>query len=90
MSAPAKVIAFPRRPAHDELLLTYERLALELTVSKRFLQARAAEGMPNAGFDYAGRRVFRLSEVTMWLDRRQERLGRTLGGARSPTRGATT
>ena len=87
----AAVIAFPRRRhAQDELLLTYNRLALEIGVSKRFLQARAAEGMPDAGFDYAGRKVFRLSEVTMWLDRRQERLGRTLGDARSPTRGATT
>jgi hypothetical protein len=90
VSHSATVIAFPRRHAHDELLLTYKRLAVELGVSKRFLQARAAEGMPDAGFDYAGRKVFRLSEVTVWLDSRQERLGRTVGDARSPTRGATT
>jgi hypothetical protein len=71
VSQPATVIAFPRRHAHNELLLTYNRLAVELGVSKRFLQARAAEGMPDAGFDYAGRKVFLLSEVTTWLDRRQ-------------------
>lgn len=53
-------------------------------MSKRFLQARVAEGMPDAGLDYAGRRLFLLSEVTAYLDARQERLGRTIRDARSP------
>jgi len=59
-------------------------------VSVRFLQYRVRDGMPDAGFDYAGRKLFRLSEVTAWLDARQRRLGRTLGDARSPRqRGAS-
>jgi hypothetical protein len=77
------VVAFPRRRGHDPEL-TYEQLAWELGVSKRFLQARHAEGMPSVGLDYAGRRRFLLSEATAWLDARQERLGRTMPGARSP------
>jgi hypothetical protein len=83
MTEPARVIAFPRRHGHDPEL-TYPLLAEALGVSKRFLQARAAEGMPNRGLDYAGRRRFLLSEVTAWLDARQERLGRTMDGADSP------
>jgi hypothetical protein len=79
----ARVIAFPRRSEHDPEL-TYPQLAVALGVSKRFLQARAAEGMPTAGLDYAGRRRFRLSEVRAFLDARQARLGRTMGGAQSP------
>lgn len=77
----AEVIQFPTRSDHDPEL-TYPQLAAALGVSKRFLQAQAAEGMPSCGLDYAGRRRFRLSEVTGWLDARQERLGRaTLGDA---------
>lgn len=79
----AQVFQLPRRPGHDPEL-TYPQLAALLGVSKRFLQARVAEGMPSCGLDYAGRRLFRLSEVTVWLDARQERLGRTIAGARSP------
>jgi hypothetical protein len=71
----AQVIALPRRDGHDPEL-TYPQLAAHLGVSKRFLQLRFAEGMPSCGFDYAGRRLFRLSEVTAWLDARQQRLGR--------------
>lgn len=78
------VVAFPRRSGHDPEL-TYEQLRQELGgVSKRYLQLRLSEGMPSVGLDYAGRRRFRLSEVTAWLDARQERLGRTMRGARSP------
>jgi hypothetical protein len=66
----AQVFQLPRRPGHDPEL-TYPQLAALLGVSKRFLQARHAEGMPSCGFDYAGRRLFRLSEVTAWLDARQ-------------------
>jgi hypothetical protein len=78
-----QVIAFPRRSQHDPEL-TYTQLAAELKVSKRFLQARLAEGMPSAGLDFAGRRRFRLSEVRAFLDERQRRLGRTVDDAQSP------
>jgi hypothetical protein len=80
---PAQVIAFPRRSGHDPEL-TYAQLAAEFNVSKRFLQARLAEGMPSAGLDYAGRRRFRLSEVRAFLDERQTCLGRRVGDAQSP------
>jgi hypothetical protein len=72
----AQVIPLPRRADHDPEL-TYPQLAAQLGVSKRFLQARVAEGMPSCGFDYAGRKLFRLSEVTAWLDACQRRLGRS-------------
>jgi hypothetical protein len=78
-----RVVQFPRRQAR-EVPLTYAQLSAELQVSKRFLQQRVAEGMPSAGLDYAGRRTFLLSEVVPWLDSRQQRLGRTIDGARSP------
>ena len=78
-----QLVAFPRRSHHDPEL-TYAQLAAHWRVSKRFLQLRAAEGMPDAGLDYAGRRVFLLSEVTRWMDARQERLGRTMRDVRSP------
>jgi hypothetical protein len=78
----AKLIAFPRRPER-EVPLTYVRLARELGVSERFLKYRIKEGMPSAGLDYAGRRLFLLSEVIPWLDARQQRLGRTMRDARS-------
>jgi hypothetical protein len=78
-----QVVRFPRRVDHDPAL-TYEQLALELAVSKRFLQARYAEGMPSVGLDYAGRRRFLLSQVVAWLDARQQRVGRTMRSARSP------
>jgi hypothetical protein len=78
-----QVIQFPRRQV-QEVPLTYKQLAAELKVSKRFLQLRHAEGMPSAGLDYAGRRTFLRSQVTPWLDARQERLGRTMDAARSP------
>ena len=48
-----QVIPFPTRPSHDPEL-TYQQLAAALGVSKRFLQARTAEGMPSVGLDYAG------------------------------------
>ena len=52
--------------------LTYAQLAAYLGVSKRFLQARVAEGMPSCGVDYAGRRRVPASpKVTAWLDARQ-------------------
>jgi hypothetical protein len=79
----AQVFQLPRRPGHDPEL-TYPRLVAYLGVSHRFLQKCHAEGMPSCGFDYAGRKLFRLSEVTAWLDARQELLGRTMRGARSP------
>jgi hypothetical protein len=87
----AQVIQLPRRDGYDPEL-TYPQLAACLNVSKRFLQARVAEGMPSCGFDYAGRKLFRLSEVTAWLDARQARLGRdTLGDAPfTPRREATS
>jgi hypothetical protein len=89
VNEPSRVIAFPRRPQH-ETLLTYRQLAPELKVSVRFLQYRAKEGMPDAGFDYAGHKLFRLSEVVAYLDARQQRLGRTMPDARSPQqRGAS-
>jgi hypothetical protein len=78
-----RVIAFPRRPDHDPEL-TYPQLAAELGVSKRYLQLRCAEGMPSVGLDYAGKRRFRLSEATRWLDARQARMGRTMRDVRSP------
>lgn len=77
----AQVIELPRRYEHDPEL-TYIQLAAARGVSKRFLQLRFREGMPSCGLDYAGRRRFRLSEATAWLDARQRRLGRdTLGDA---------
>lgn len=88
-----QVIRLPRRDDHDPEM-TYVQLAACRGVSKRFLQARYAEGMPSCGLDYAGRRRFRLSEVTDWLDARQRRLGRdSLGDAPftpSSTREATS
>jgi hypothetical protein len=76
-----QLLQLPRRPGHDPEL-TYAQLAAHHGVSKRYLQAPAAEGMPSCGLDYAGRRRFRLSEATAWLDARQERLGRArLDGA---------
>jgi hypothetical protein len=56
-------------------------------VSKRFLQDRVKEGMPDEGLDYAGRRRFLLSKLTPWLEARQQRLGRTMRGAPSPRDG---
>jgi hypothetical protein len=86
-----QVVELPRRDGHDPEL-TYAQLAAEFDgVSKRFLQARHAEGMPSCGFDYKGRRKFRLSEATAWLDARQERLGRdTVPAAPAPTRREAT
>jgi hypothetical protein len=78
-----QVVQFPPRWGHDPEL-TYDQLAAHWGVSKRFLQARVREGMPEAGLDYAGRRRFRLSEVTGWMDARQVRLGRTMRDVRSP------
>lgn len=78
----AEVIDLRQRFAGDPEL-TYAQLAVELGVSKRFLQLRAAEGMPDCGIDYAGRRRFRLGEARAWLDARQRRLGR-VRGAYSP------
>jgi hypothetical protein len=78
-----QLVELPRRDGHDPEL-TYKQLALELGVSKRFLQLRAKEGMPSSGFNYRGERLFPLSEAKAFLDSRQERLGRTLRGARSP------
>jgi hypothetical protein len=78
-----QVLQFPRRSEH-EAPLSYRQLATALGVSVRFLKYRAKEGMPDAGVDYAGRRLFLLSEVTPWLDSRQVRLGRRLGDAHSP------
>jgi hypothetical protein len=91
MGVTGKVVQLPRRVGHDPEL-TYTQLTAELGVSKRYLQARRAEGMPSCGLDYAGRRRFRLSEVKGWLDARQERLGRdTLGDAPfTPRREATS
>jgi hypothetical protein len=77
----AQVIRLPRRDDYDPDM-TYPQLAAALEVSKRFLQARYAEGMPSCGIDYAGRRRFRLSEARAFLEARQRRLGRsTLGDA---------
>lgn len=79
----AQVIEFPGR-REREAELTYEQLALTLGVSPRFLKYRVAEGMPNLGLDYAGKRRFLLSEIQPWLDARNERLGRgSMRGARS-------
>lgn len=78
-----QLLSFPRRSDYEPEL-TYKQLAATLGVSIRFLQARVAEGMPNLGLDYAGRRRFQLSEVVAWLDARQSRLGRPMGDARSP------
>ena len=78
-----QVVPFPHRWEHDPKL-TYEQLATHWGVSKRFLQARVREGMPDVGLDYAGRRRFRLSEATHWMDDRQARLGRTMRDVRSP------
>lgn len=68
----AQVVHLPVR-RQREAILTYDQLRIELEkrghrVSKRWLQYRASEGMP-FDFDYAGRKVFRLSEVLPWLDR---------------------
>ena len=68
------MIPLPRRGGPHDPVLTYKQLAAGLGVSERFLKARVAEGMPSCGLDYAGRRLFRLSEVIPWLDARQERL----------------
>ena len=46
----AEVIQLPRRDGHDPEL-TYLQLAAYFNVSKRFLQARAAAGMPSCGLD---------------------------------------
>jgi hypothetical protein len=86
----ADVIRLPRSGAYDPVL-TYRQLACALAVSERFLRYRHAEGMPDEGFDYAGRRVFRLSEVVAWLDGRQERMGRIrMGDADSAPEGRST
>jgi hypothetical protein len=79
----AQVIQLPRRDGHDPEL-TYPQLVAHFGVSKRLLQMCHAEGMPSCGFDYTGRKLFRLSVVAAALDARQERMGRTMGGARSP------
>ena len=60
-----------------ETPVPYKQLARELGVSERFVRARASEGMPGEGFDYAGRRVFLVSRCKTWLDERQKRMGRT-------------
>lgn len=70
-----EVLAFPVRPEHDPAL-TYRQLIEELGVSDSFLRERVAEGMPSLGLDYAGRRIFRLSEVRRFLGARNRRMGR--------------
>jgi hypothetical protein len=82
----ARVIPFPRR-LEREVPLTYPQLCQELGVSKRFLQDRVKEGMPDEGLDFAGRRRFLLSKAIPWLDARQQRLGRTMRDAHSPRDG---
>lgn len=69
----AEVIHFPR---HGDPALTYRQLSQELGVSVRFLKERHAEGMEDEGLDYAGRRRFRLSKATAFLDQRNARMGR--------------
>ena len=60
-----ELIPFPAR--WEGPPLTYAQMANHLGVSRRFLQARVAEGMP-AGYDWSGRkRMFKPSEVEEWL-----------------------
>jgi hypothetical protein len=70
------VVAFPKQPV-QERPLTYRQLSLELGVSDRFLRERLKEGMPSCGFDYAGRRLFLLSDASAWLDARNRKMGRS-------------
>ena len=69
------LVNFPSRDEHDPLL-TYPQLALHFMVSERFLRERRREGMQDAGMDLKGRRVFRLSVVTEFLEERQKAMGR--------------
>ena len=67
------VIRFPRS---GDPVLTYRQLSEELGVSVRFLKERHAEGMEDEGLDYGGRRRFRLSKATAFLDERNKAMGR--------------
>ena len=66
-----ELISLP--PRWEGQPLTYEQLSNHLGVSRRFIQARVAEGMP-AYWDWSGkRRLFRLTDVEQWLRENRER-----------------
>lgn len=92
----AQVIDFPR--ANPDRKLTYPELAMALgrelgvrAPTTRHLRHLAnGEGMPDAGHDFQGRRVFLLEPCLEFVRARAERMGRTMTGDQdSPSRRAS-
>jgi hypothetical protein len=54
-------------PPTGDVILTKAQLADQLHRSTRWVEARAAEGMPKLDTDRHGRRRFRLRDVESWL-----------------------
>ena len=61
-------------PAGTRQLVTKQQLARDLGRSERWIEMRAAEGMPRAGLDRAGRRLFDLGACEKWLAARSEKV----------------
>jgi phage terminase Nu1 subunit (DNA packaging protein) len=55
-------------------LVTKQQLAREIGRSERWIEMRAAEGMPRAGLDRGGRRLFDLEACENWLAARSEKV----------------
>lgn len=64
------VVPFPRRQSAFEPLLTKKQLALHLGFSPRWIELRMRDGLPS--LMVGGRRRYRVSEVTAWLNERAE------------------
>jgi hypothetical protein len=58
-------------PPTGEVIVTKAQLVDHLHRSTRWVEARAAEGMPKLDTDRHGRRRFRLRDVEAWLADRQ-------------------
>lgn len=69
----ATVHQLPTRE-HGPRLVTKQQLARDLGRSERWVELRAQEGMPRAGLDRSGRRLFDLTRCEGWLAARSEKL----------------
>ena len=64
-----------RLPVRDQTqFVTKQQLANHLERSERWVEQRAQEGMPRAGLDRSGRRLFDLAVCERWLAARSEKL----------------
>jgi uncharacterized protein YceH (UPF0502 family) len=69
----ATVHQLPAR-ATGAQLVTKTQLARQLGRSERWVELRAQEGMPRAGLDRGGRRLFDTGVCEKWLAARSEKL----------------